>query len=71
APLVETVYQGQLVAEQDIDGSPTSNQHDWKAEQRADPELLEMINHLLNPTSKVTSKAGLSLLRSDKFIPSR
>nr|KAG5695589.1 hypothetical protein BaRGS_032229 [Batillaria attramentaria] len=55
--------RGQLVAEQDIDGSPTSNQHDWKAEQRADPELLEMINHLLNPTSKVTSKAGLSLLR--------
>ncbi|KAK7489785.1 hypothetical protein BaRGS_00018967, partial [Batillaria attramentaria] len=64
-PLAETVYLGQLVTEQDIDGSATSNQPDWKAEQRADPELLEVINHLQNPTSKVTSKAGLSLLRSD------
>nr|KAG5712690.1 hypothetical protein BaRGS_029745 [Batillaria attramentaria] len=53
-PLAETVYLGQLVTEQDIDGSATSNQPDWKAEQRADPELLEVINHLQNPTSKVT-----------------
>nr|KAG5702755.1 hypothetical protein BaRGS_003629 [Batillaria attramentaria] len=53
-PLAETMYLGQLVTEQDIDGSATSNQPDWKAEQRADPELLEVISHLQNPTSKVT-----------------
>ena len=65
--LSETIFIGQQTA--DVDTEPkTTGLHgspDWKKEQLKDESLSEVIEHLKDKQSKVTSKEGMLLLRNN------